>query len=96
MSVQAEPDRPLRTQRAGRGMCQRRTDPRIGTEVRKPIPGEPGEVDMMCAAARGALETACRCVGHFRSVIWSPLGPYTVLCTVNGLSSCYRRRRCPF
>ena len=44
MFVLAEPDRPLRTQRAGRGLPRRPTDPRVGTEMRKPIRGEPGQV----------------------------------------------------
>ena len=53
--------------------------------MRKPIPGEPGEVDMMCAAARGALETACRCHGHFRGAIWGPLAYTNPVTVYDGL-----------
>ena len=34
---------------------------------------------MMCAAAKGELETACRCYGHFRAAI---LGSSAIHCTV--------------
>ena len=40
--VLALPDRWLGAQRARRGTCTRQTDAKIGTEMRKPIPGKAG------------------------------------------------------
>ena len=64
MSVLAPPG----TQWTRWGLRRRRTDARVGTEMRKPICDKATPVEMMCAAARADSESASRCDGHF----WSP------------------------